>query len=319
LGKCNGCGRYYCKECLFSGYYFCPSESCQEDTDSGTSEELVVFTHYFICAECGALGKSEKAFDVVPRILDGQDVEVDFWCYKCGARLEIDTTEGVRGPLKTFRQFFKKGTIIENLQDITKGNKGRSDVLLGNHLMRVRMKVNGGDPFLEATIAVTSLFSTYLLGDFLFDTNIFRFGGEEYAINPFRANLSRLNEKNSFRLYKMVAGNIFAKLVSEHFGLRHRELENVDIGKIIENFFVIYEFDTEDMQFFNELLKAHEEGEDGLAEELLFKHIFENVFGMTPPEKIELREYFRKRFEYIYRKVIPHGFREIVREIKEES
>lgn len=174
---------------------------------------------------------------------------------------------------------------LKRLKDVASGRIARSNRIIGNHGLRICNKLEThANPLLEALVGGTAICTMELLEEVLFDVKDFKYKDGTEEPNPFKKNIKQLDEKNSYEMFKLVAGNFFARLIGGKYIGRVEDL--IDIPKLKKEFLNIYEYNEEDTKIFNELLELVQKAERPSSELRLFDYIFERAYNIASPKAL---------------------------------
>jgi hypothetical protein len=179
------------------------------------------------------------------------------------------------------------------IRDVMSGKIAKSNQLIGNHGLRICEKVEIDASLLGVIVGATAYYTTDFLVELLFGNTLmerFKYNDGTEEPNPFKENLDRLDEKSSYEMFKLVAGNFLVGFFAEGF-LRDDETRIIIPG-LRDQFFNIYEYNDEDREIFYELLKLAQndllgEGrQEGLPFQAfrLYEYIFKKAYKINPPE-----------------------------------
>ncbi|MBM4275640.1 MAG: hypothetical protein FJ134_14440 [Deltaproteobacteria bacterium] len=172
---------------------------------------------------------------------------------------------------------------LKRIKDIVSGKIAKSNKLIGNHGVRICDKVNDVHSLLNGLVVGTAICSIDLLEAILFEVQDFKYKDGNIEANPFKSNIGRLNEKNSYEMFKLVAGNYLAQLLGG--GYFDNVQDFVDIQQVKREFLDIYEYSDEDIKIFDELIDLGKEKDSQLSIFYrLFCYIFERAYNIKPPE-----------------------------------
>jgi hypothetical protein len=87
----------------------------------------------------------------------------------------------------------------------------------------------------------------------------------------------------------------------------------LDISELRDQFFNIYEYDGEDKDIFDELLKLRQQGGRPSSEFRLYEYIFQRAYDIEPPELVSQIMNFELMFNNSFTKVFLPGFLEALK------
>lgn len=192
---------------------------------------------------------------------------------------------------------------LKRLKDVASGRIARSNQIIGNHGVRICEKLQThANPLIEALVGGTAVCTIELLEAVLFDVKDFRYKDGTEERNPFKENMGQLNEKNSYEMFKFVAGGYLALLVKGGYLDSVNDL--IDIPQLKREFLNIYEYTEEDIKIFNELVELAQKDERPSLEFRLYGHIFEKAYNIPFPEApfqiMNFQLLFRNSFAKIF-------------------
>jgi hypothetical protein len=165
--------------------------------------------------------------------------------------------------------------LLGYLRDVMSGKIARSNALIGNHGVRISGKVKTDSSLVAVLVGATAYCTTDFLVELLFaktSMDNFRYSDGTEEPNPFKEYVGGLDEKGSYEMFKLVAGNLFVGIFAE--GLISDNDTRIDIPELRNQFFTIYEYNDKDKEIFYELLKlAHDRGRPS-PEFRLYEYIF---------------------------------------------
>ncbi len=206
---------------------------------------------------------------------------------------------------------------MTRLKDIASGKIATSNRLIGNHGLRICKKSDiNANPFLEALVVGASMCTIEFLEAVLFDVKDFKYKDGREESNPFKENIKQLDEKNSYEMFKLVAGNYLARLIGGKY-LHHIE-DLIDVPKLKKEFLNIYEFDEEDTKIFNELLELAQKDARPSPELRLFDYIFERAYNKPSPETLFHIMNFELLFMNSFTKIFLPGLLELFKKENRE-
>lgn len=192
------------------------------------------------------------------------------------------------------------------LRDLLSGKIAKSNRLIGNHAVRISGKVKDDvTSLLSVIVGGTAYCTTDFLVELLFEVKKFKYADGTEEPNPFKEYLDRLNEKSSYEMFKLVAGNFFAALLAKD--LLPSDKAPLGISELKDQFLNIYEYDSEDKEIFTELLKLGQEGGRPSSEFRLYEYIFRRAYNMKPPELVSQIMNFELMFKNSFAKIFLPG------------
>lgn len=180
---------------------------------------------------------------------------------------------------------------LKRLKNVASGRIAKSNRIIGNHGIRICEKLEThANPGFEALIRKIAICTIQFLESVLFDVKDFKYKDGAEESNPFKEHLDRLDEKSSYEMFKLVAGNFLIVLFAQGF-LRDDDTR-INTPELRDQFFNIYEYNDEDREIFYELLKLAQndllgEGrEQGLPYQgfRLYEYIFKRAYNINPPQ-----------------------------------
>lgn len=206
---------------------------------------------------------------------------------------------------------------LKRLKDVASGRIARSNRIIGNHGVRICEKLEThANPLLEALIGGTAVCTIEFLEAVLFDVKDFKYKNGTEEPNPFKENIKQLDEKNSYEMFKLVAGNYLARLIGGEY-LDSVE-DFIDIPKLKKEFLNIYEYNEEDTKIFNELIELAQKDERPSPELRLFDHIFERAYNIASPEALFHIMNFELLFRNSFTKIFLPGLLEVLKKENRE-
>lgn len=170
---------------------------------------------------------------------------------------------------------------FSRFKDVVSGRVAKSNLLLGNHAVRICGKLGDNEtPLFSALVYGTSMCTIQFLESMLFDVEDFKYDHGTVELNPFKKNMNLLKPDNSYVMFKLVAGNFLVHLLAQ--GLLESVKDVLDVSELKRQFFTIYEYDDSDIKIFNELLEIAQKEEDP-AQIVLYRYIFEKAFKIETP------------------------------------
>jgi len=174
---------------------------------------------------------------------------------------------------------------LGNLRDVMSGKISKSNALIGNHGVRIYGKVKTDSSLVGVLVGATAYCTTDFLVELLFaktSMDNFKYNDGTEEPSPFKKYIGRLDEKGSYEMFKLVAGNLFVGIFAA--GLLSDNETRIDIPELKNRFFTIYEYNDEDKEIFHEFLKLAQEGGRPSPEFRLYEYIFKRGYKMNPPE-----------------------------------
>jgi len=124
---------------------------------------------------------------------------------------------------------------LKRLKDVASGRIARSNRIIGNHGVRICEKLEThANPLLEALVVGIATCTIQFLEAVLFDVKDFKYNDGTGEPNPFKENLDRLDEKSSYEMFKLVAGNFLIVLFAE--GLLRDDETRINIPELRDQF-----------------------------------------------------------------------------------
>lgn len=130
-------------------------------------------------------------------------------CTQCGKTLEEAREEA---KAKDYYVKEEKVNFMGRLRDVMSGKIARSNSLIGNHGVRISDKVKKDSSLLGVLVDGTAYLTTDFLVEWLFGTSMdnFKYKDGTKEPNPFKEYIDRLDRKNSYEMFKLVAGYLLA-------------------------------------------------------------------------------------------------------------
>jgi len=211
----------------------------------------------------------------------------------------------------------KKMGFLKCLKDVASGRIARSNRLIGNHGVRICEKLEiHANPLLEALIGGTAVCTIEFLEVVLFDVKDFKYKDGTEEPNPFKENIKQLNEKTSYEMFKLVAGNYLVRLIGGEYLDIVEDL--IDIPKLKKEFLNIYEYNEGDTKIFNELLELAQKDERPSPELRLFDSIFERVYNIASPVALFHIINFELLFRDSFTKIFLPGLLDVLKKENRE-
>jgi len=173
---------------------------------------------------------------------------------------------------------------IKRFKDIVSGRIAKSNRLIGNHGQRICGKIGDAPSFINALVVGAAMCSIEFLEAILFDVKDFKYNDGTKEANHFKKYIEQLDEKNSFEMFKLVAGNYLARFIGG--GFFEKITDAIDAVKITDQFLELYEFSDEDKKIFCDLVQLAKKGGRPSPEFRLFNTILEKVYNIQPPETV---------------------------------
>ena len=206
---------------------------------------------------------------------------------------------------------------MKRLKDVASGRIARSNRIIGNHGVRICEKLEThANPLLEALVGGTAVCTIEFLEAVLFDVKDFKYKDGREEPNPFKENLKQLNEKNSYEMFKLVAGGYLARLIGGGYLDSVEDL--IDIPQLKKEFLNIYEYNEEDTKIFNELIELAQKDERPSPELRLFDYIFERAYNIASPEALFHIMNFELLFKNSFAKIFLPGLLEVLKKENRE-
>ena len=199
---------------------------------------------------------------------------------------------------------------LKRLKDVASGRIARSNRMIGNHGVRICEKLEThANPLLEALVRGTAVCTIEFLEAVLFDVKDFKHKDGTEERNPFKENIKQLNERNSYEMFKLVAGNYLARLIGREYLNNVEDL--IDISELKKEFLNIYEYNEEDVKIFDELIELAQKDKRPSPELRLFDYIFERAYNIAPPEALFHIVNFELLFRNSFTKIFLPGLLEV--------
>jgi hypothetical protein len=203
---------------------------------------------------------------------------------------------------------------LGHLRDVMSGKIARSNVLIGNHGVRISGKVKPDSSLLGVLVGSTSYCTTDFLVELLFEKSLmdnFKYTDGTEEPNPFKEYIGRLDEKGSYEMFKLVAGNLLGGIFAG--GLLSDNETRIDIPELRNRFFTIYEYNDKDKEIFYELLKLAQDGGRPSPEFRLYEYIFKRAYKINPPEYISQIMNFELLFKSMFSQIFLPGLVELMK------
>jgi hypothetical protein len=200
------------------------------------------------------------------------------------------------------------------LSDVMSGKISRSNTLIGNHGLRISGKVKNDSSLLGVLVGGTSYYTTDFLVGLLFEKRLmdnFKYTDGTEEPNPFKEYIGRLDEKGSYEMFKLVAGNLLVGIIVG--GLLSDNDTRIDIPELRNRFFTIYEYNDEDKEIYYELLRLAQDGGRPSPEFRLYEYIFKRAYKIDPPEYVSQIVNFELIFKYMFSQVFVPGLVELMK------
>jgi len=206
---------------------------------------------------------------------------------------------------------------LKRLKDAASGRIAKSNRIIGNHGVRICEKLEThANPLLEALVEGTAVCTIEFLESVLFDVRDFKYKDRSEETNPFKENIKQLDVKNSYEMFKLVAGGYLAHLIGGGYFDSVKDL--IDIPQLKREFLNIYEYNQEDIKIFNEFVElAQKDGRPSL-EFRLYSYIFERAYKIPFPEVPFQIMNFELLFRNSFAKIFLPGLLEVLKKRKQD-
>ena len=184
---------------------------------------------------------------------------------------------------------------LKRLKDTASGRILKTNLLIGNHAVRICKKLETIDnPLITALVYGASMCTIQFLESMFYEVKDFKYDDGTLELNPFKENMHLLIPDDSFVMFKSVAGNYLIHFIAEEYFEGTKDFVNVSETK--RQFFTIYEYNDGDIQVFNEMFELAKKNQRPSAEMRLYDHIFEKAFKIKIPEALYMTIMFETLF-----------------------
>jgi len=204
--------------------------------------------------------------------------------------------------------------LLKRIKDIVTGKIARSNRLIGNHGVRICKKVEDVPSLINGIVVGTTMCSIEFLEEIIFEVHDLKYEDGMEEANPFKKNIERLDDKNSFEMFKLVAGNYLSRLIGE--GYFDSAMDFIDVSEVKKQFFEIYEYTAKDIRIFDELVGLAKKNERPSPEFRLFGYIFERAYNIKSPETVFHIMNFELLFMKSFREVFLPGLLEVLKQAR---
>lgn len=201
-----------------------------------------------------------------------------------------------------------------SLKNILSGRVFKSNRLIQNHVVRVCNKIdNSDDSVLYSLISSTSFSTLFILEHFYFDVPDYKYNDGRVEKNPFKQHLDKLDEHNSYSIFKWCSGLFFSGMIINNL------FKNipVNVDTLRDSFFRIYEYNDEDKMIYFDLYnlwmnyKNNNEGPDPQVR--LYDYIFEKGFKIQLTETLYFSMFFPGTFMLTFKDKFLNDFLELIK------